>query len=92
MIKPTVGRVVWYYPPGKSHTEQPLAALITYVHSDTMINVAFFNANGQSFGDTSVVLLQDDDSYGNPGGGSWARWMPYQKAVAAGALTPTLHA
>lgn len=83
MIKPTVGRVVWYYPSGASRESQPYAAFIAYVHSDTMINVGGFNSQGTSFGDTSVLLLQDPDSYGNPGGGAWAKWMPYQHGQAA---------
>lgn len=82
MIKPTVGRVIWYYPAGRSHTEQPNAAFITYVHSDTMINVGGFDHNGIPFASTSVLLLQDEGSYGNPGGGPWACWMPYQKGQA----------
>lgn len=83
MITPTVGRVVWFYKDGKPHTEQPYAAIVTYVHSDTMINVVAFDYNGVSFGETSVLLIQDEGSYGNPGGGSWACWMPYQKGQAA---------
>lgn len=82
MIAPTVGRVIWYYPSGTPRTEQPQAAFITYVHSDTMINVGGFDHNGKPFGDTSVLLVQGD-SYGNPGGGAWACWMPYQKGQAA---------
>lgn len=83
MIKPTVGRVVWYYPAGRSHEDQPNAAIIAYVHSDMMINVGGFDNNGQPFADTSVLLLQGEGSYGNPGGGAWACWMPYQKGQAA---------
>jgi hypothetical protein len=91
MIKPTVGRVVWYYKPGAQHTDQPYAALISYVHSDTCINVGGFDHNGKPFADTSVMLHQDEESYGNPGGGAWASWMPYQKSVASGEIPPTLH-
>lgn len=87
MIKPTVGRVVWYYPPGASHEGQPQAAMIAYVHSDMMINVGGFDQNGKPFADTSVLLLQDEDSYGNPGGGAWAKWMPYQVGQARAAAT-----
>lgn len=57
-----------------------------------MINVGGFDHNGRPFGETSVLLVQDEFSYGNPGGGAWARWMPYQQAVAAGKQAPTLHA
>lgn len=83
MIKPTVGRVVWYYPAGRSHEEQPNTASIAFVHRDTLINVGGFDHNGIPFADTSVLLHQDPTSYGNPGGGSWAKWMPYQVGQAA---------
>jgi hypothetical protein len=83
MITPTIGRVVWYYPKGMQHTSQPHPALICYVWSDMMVNVGGFDSNGVPFADTSVLLLQDEGSYGNPGGGSWACWMPYQKGQAA---------
>lgn len=83
MIKPTVGRVIWYYPRGAMHTDQPQAAFITFVHSDTCINVGGFDHNGNPFKDTSVLLLQDPESYGNPDSGAWAKWMPYQHGQAA---------
>lgn len=83
MIKPTVGRVIWFYPAGAAHMDQPRAAFITYVHSDTLINVGGFDHNGQPLSAASVVLVQDEGSYGNPGGGAWACWMPYQKGQAA---------
>jgi hypothetical protein len=81
MIKPTIGRVVGFYPAGVPHTEQPLPALICYVHSDTLINVGGFDQNGNPIRGTSVFL--NHDGYGNPGGGAWATWMPYQKGQAA---------
>ncbi len=83
MIKPTVGRVVWFQPghiaevPDK---EQPFAALIAYVWSDRMINVAAFDSNGKPVAATSVALLQDDDPV--PQNGHYAQWMPYQVGQA----------
>ena len=82
MIKPTVGRVVWYFPAGVSHTEAPLAAIIAKVLSDTTVNLAIFESNGATRGEIGVLLVQDD-GYGNPGGGSWCGWMPYQNGQAA---------
>lgn len=79
MITPTIGRVVWYRP--ASHDgDQPLCALVTYVHSDTMVNLAVFDPNGNPFAATSVPLRQDDDP---APAGSYAEWMPYQKGQAA---------
>lgn len=83
MIKPTVGRVVWFYAPGVSHESEPNAAIVAKVWSDTMVNLAVFDANGVSRGETSVLLVQGEGSYGNPGGGAWCCWMPYQKGQAA---------
>lgn len=95
MIKPTVGRVVLYHP----HSYQcsadfapaPIcAALIAFVHSDTMLNLAVFDANGTPHSRTSVPLIQEGEV--PPEGGNWAEWMPYQKAVAAGAIPAVQHA
>ncbi len=82
MIKPTVGRVVLFYPAGVAHNAEPCAAIVVKVWSDTMVNLAVFDANGVARGETSVLLVQDD-GYGNPGGGAWCCWMPYQKGQAA---------
>jgi hypothetical protein len=82
VIKPTIGRVVWLHRPDSIDQSQPEAALVTYVHSDTCINVAGFTANGSHFSSTSVYLDQGDTP--RP---EWAilyaEWMPYQKGQAA---------
>lgn len=84
MIKPTIGRVVWYtYPVGNNDElpqSQPLAALITYIHSDRMVNLAVFNQAGENFPVMSVTLLQDDDA--RLEGGRFAEWMSYQVGQA----------
>lgn len=86
MIKPSIGRVVWYHPTendpgGKSSSGQPQSALIAHVWSDTCVNLAIFDANGVPYNKTSVLLLQDDNPA--PSGGGYAEWMPYQKGQAA---------
>lgn len=84
MIKPTVGRVVWYHPfetdPGPNPGDQPLCALVTHVWSDTCINLAVFDVNGKTYGKTSVLLHQDELNRPDAG---FAEWMPYQKGQAA---------
>lgn len=84
MIKPTVGRVVWYHPcetdPGPNPSDQPLCALVAHVWSDTCVNLAIFDANGSTYSKTSVLLLQDEME--RPGA-NYAEWMPYQKGQAA---------
>lgn len=81
MIKPSIGRVVWVRRPDSLNQSQPEAALVTFVHSDTCINVGGFDANGAPFARTSVYLDQGDAP--RP---SWAtiyaEWMPYQKGQA----------
>jgi hypothetical protein len=80
MIKPTVGRVVWYHP-GKwagdlpKISGQPWAAIVTGVWSDTCVNLAVFDANGNAHKDTSVLLYQGE---GPKPDGSYCEWMPYQ--------------
>lgn len=93
MIKPTVGRVVWYWPLGlksKEAGDQPCSAQVAYVHGDRMINIGYLSHNGLACAATSVTLVQDGDEYPEQGG--FCEWMPYQKQVAAGTIPPTLHA
>lgn len=84
MIKPTVGRIVWYHPgaedPGPYPDGQPLAAIVTHVWTETCINLAIFDANGNPYSRTSVLLVQD--GYPVPSA-CYAEWMPYQKGQAA---------
>ena len=81
MIKPTIGRVVWVQNRyGSTDTSQPEPALISYVWSDTMINVGGFDHNGMPFNSTSLRLRQDDEDAPQ---GAYAEWMPYQKGQAA---------
>lgn len=85
MIPPTVGRMVWFTPSkiddDRHDLTQPLAAIIASVWSDRMINIAYFDQDGVSGNETSVALLQDDDS--KPGNGRFCTWMPYQLGQAA---------
>lgn len=77
-IKPTIGRVVLFYPAGFSpEVEQPNAAIITHVHSDDLINVVRFDGNGEASGRTSVILIQPGDPAPTDGG-FYAGWMTYQ--------------
>ncbi len=88
MIKPSIGRVVLFWPSEsdlmsgiESGGDQPLDAHVCHVHSDRMINIGGFDANGKPFARTSVQLLQDDDVA--PENDRYACWMDYQKQVAA---------
>lgn len=80
MIKPTVGRVVWYWPGFLPMPTQPLAAIVAYVHSDTLVNLAVFDANGVPSSQTSVHLWQGE---GQRPTNFFCEWMPYQIGQAA---------
>lgn len=79
MIKPTIGRVVWFWP-GLANEGQPQAAIVAHVWSDTCVNLAVFDANGNASGRTSVLLHQDGNERQSA---CFAEWMPYQKGQAA---------
>lgn len=81
MIKPTIGRVVWYWPGGKPENpgSQPNAAIITHVFTDTNVNLSVFAANGTQYGEIGIELWQGEGQ--RPASGH-CEWMPYQKALA----------
>lgn len=95
MIKPTVGRVVNFWPSlynSGGHPDivrhsddngkcQPFAATVAYVWNDRLVNLSFVDHDGIPFNATSVQLLQDDDV--GPATGFYAEWMDYQKGQAA---------
>lgn len=82
-IKPTVGRVVWYYPskndPGVQLPGQPHAASVAAVHNDSCVNLSIVDSNGVSYSKTSVLLYQGD---GPKPDSDYAEWMPYQVGQA----------
>lgn len=86
IIKPTVGRKVWYRPnlhdeqSGVANFGQPLDATIVAVWSDSCVNLAIFDAYGMPHQRRSVVLMQDNMNI-SPGS-AYAEWMPYQAAQA----------
>lgn len=87
MIKPSVGRVVWYHPHKDDKIarigDEPLAAIVCGVWSDTCVNLVVFDANGCTRKDggmyTSVLLWQEGAPRPEH---SFAEWMPYQKGQA----------
>ena len=107
MIKPTVGRIVLYTPQPidglAQNGDQPLAAIVTAVWSDTCVNLTVFDANGIPANRTSVLLLQDDaarpvrldeETGEEVETGYFCEWMPYQVGQAAKTddLTPRIAA
>lgn len=77
-IKPTIGRVVWFY--NRPGADQPCAAIVCYVHSDRLVNLAVFDQNGDTHSYCSVYLVQEGEEAPDE---IYAEWMPYQKGQAA---------
>lgn len=44
---PIVGQLVHYWPAEYKDAAQPFAAIVTYVHSDTLVNLVVFLPNGE---------------------------------------------
>lgn len=84
MIRPTVGRKLWFHPhvdEGHAPGDQPHSAEIVHVLDDRTVNLAVFNQTGALYSRQAVPLLQDDDV--PPASGHFAMWMPYQQGQAA---------
>lgn len=86
MIKPTVGRMLHYYPASEDsgaivNCGHPLAATIAHVWNDRCINIAYLDTNGVWRSKTSVLLVHEDDE-ARPGA-CYCVWMPYQKGQAS---------
>lgn len=75
MIKPTVGRVMWYWPKVFPDDWQPLAAMVAYVHSDGSVNIGYLDETGAHHLATSVPVVQDQQTRPD---GPHVVWMPYQ--------------
>lgn len=76
MIKPTIGRQVWYRPhpiEKIAQHNQPFAATVVHVINDTIVNLAIFNEQGQPAFKPNVILVQD-----RPAVDGECEWMPYQ--------------
>lgn len=77
MIKPTIGRIMWYWGEATGRGAQPYAGIVTYVHSDNMVNLTVFDWNGNPAPRTSVPIVQDGSPY-TVGDSQYCEWMPYQ--------------
>lgn len=88
MIKPTIGRQVWFWRAGAvlpaddiTLADQPEAATVCYVCGDSLVNLQVIDRNGIPRAETSVSLRQPDDPpwHTTP----FCEWMPFQKGQAA---------
>lgn len=85
MIKPSVGRIVWFYPhvdEGRDPNGQPLAGTIAKVIDDRVVNLTVSAADGSTYGAQHVALLQPGDELVDPSQ-AHATWMPFQLGQAA---------
>lgn len=94
LIHPTIGRVVWYYPPSTTdapafarHADGggPYAAVIAHVWNDHEVNLAVFDAEGASWGCPRVALIHDDNAATDA---EFCMWMPFQKGQAKAQAAP----
>ena len=76
MIKPTVGRVVWFYKYwANTGHKGPLAAIVSCVHSDSMVSLMDIGESGTTFGEQSVRLVQENEEVPEA---NYCCWMPFQ--------------
>jgi hypothetical protein len=76
MIKPTLGRVLYYHrSPDVVH-----AAIIANVLSDGELNLTAFDSDGRPYPAAKVPLIQPEDERPN---GPYCTWMPFQTGQTA---------
>ena len=74
MIKPTIGRVVHFFPATSDalySNGEPLAATIVRVWSDTCVNLALFDGDAHLHRRTSVLLHQEENERPSSGFAAW---------------------
>lgn len=89
-IKPTVGRVVWFWPPVQPqagignvlYLGQPFAATVAAVCDEDgrRINISYVDHEGNPWSRRAVELIQEGEA--EPEGGIFCSWMPYQVGQA----------
>lgn len=87
-IKPTVGRVLWFYAGrGDRFLQQgqsPFAAMIAKVISDKRVNLSVLDSDGIPNPRLNVSLIQPAPEVGkDPPLEDYCTWMPYQVGQAA---------
>lgn len=88
LIKPTVGRSIYYFPilsEGDNY-EGPYPATITRVWSDDVVNIGGFTPDGRPFGRTTVAIWAGDPWNEDLPARPYAMWMPHQIQQAERAI------
>lgn len=70
-MKPSIGRIVHYYPQGSNRA--PRAAIITQVHGDFCVNLQAFPAS--EFPSELTSVTEGDADQSDPSSDTW-RWPP----------------
>lgn len=99
LIKPTIGRRIWYWPGSTDMNSvarmhviepnaaqpapQPLEAGIIFVHSDTCVNLQVTDHMGGIWFREKVRILQEGDDHNENDSLGVAQWMHYQAGQAA---------
>lgn len=91
MIKPTIGRRVWYWPSqadfdsgADSHDpSQPFDAGVVCVNGDRSVNLTITDHEGITWFQEGVQLVQPEDTQPSTTDGGFAVWMDYQIQQAA---------
>jgi len=78
MIKPTVGRIVWYR--GSALQSEPWPAIINMTDGDSWVSLTVFPPHALPFPSSLVELVQEDRP--RPSNQEYCEWMPYQKGQA----------
>jgi hypothetical protein len=92
-IKPTVGRKLYFYPNGDKTVNslddsQPIDATIIFVWSEAIVSLHIVDHLGGMQMRPSVHLIQDNDPIPAPGGGGYAKWIPFQVGQAKAQEAP----
>jgi hypothetical protein len=72
---------MWYWPEKKQRSDQPWAAIVTYVHGDHMVNLSVWNNESHPIGKTSVPIVQDGSPH-TASDSPYVEWMPFQVGQA----------
>lgn len=77
MIKPTIGRVVWFHPEKDEqiHQGETQAATVAKVLNDNLVNLAVVDERGIGYPVLEVELWHGE---GKRPKGAYCEWMPYQ--------------
>jgi hypothetical protein len=85
VITPTPGRIVWYWKDATNGRvqSQPYAAIVTYVHSDHLVDLAIFPAFSDYLTTSATQNVPLWHGEGDKPTFAHCEWMPYQKGQAA---------